>query len=474
MSIDGGWEPLRQPVTIVISADETRAEITIEGGTQIVTGRAPKETRRDALDVATRYALRMGRPVRVHARDANGEWRLVVTPGGVVRAESEEAPAARPGKRTSGTGRGRKAARVAVGGVLAVAIVAGIGVAALRFWPDTTVTPGDGADPAATLDTRSAPPGYGPEAAWRLPMEPGSHPAVSPDSDRLGYIDPDGRLVVAGPDGAPEWSDDLPFPVEDIDGPPQFVRDGGDYGVALVTSDGTLWQWPADGEGAPEEYDVPGGLSVTFAGSSALVANDERAFVPVDGELEPVAMEGEAGPLIADGERVLTAELRAAPWIWATPEGETSEVEPDTPPKADDIDEILTARTDYVIVRWNAQKGDGAVLAVHDSVDGSVVASTALDPDELDGARWIQGETAAAYGPVLVDLEDGTAETVEGFAPVSAAGGTIYGEVGGVPVAAGPGQDPVDLDEDAARPWGLLNGHAIVVADGHLYALSPH
>ena len=62
---------------------------------------------------------------------------------------------------------------------------------------------------------------------------------------------------------------------------------------------------------------------------------------------------------------------------------------------------------------------------------------------------------------------------MEGFSPVSAAGGTIYGEAGGVPIAVDPGHAPVDLEESTARPWGLLNGHAIVVAEGDIYALSP-
>ncbi|XKK40168.1 hypothetical protein HFP72_05300 [Nocardiopsis sp. ARC36] len=86
----------RPTAVIVIAPDEHSAEIVIEGQRQVVTGRAPKETRRAALDVATGYAARIGQPVLVDARDANGVWRLVATPDGVVQAAEPPAPVAAP------------------------------------------------------------------------------------------------------------------------------------------------------------------------------------------------------------------------------------------------------------------------------------------------------------------------------------------------------------------------------------------
>src|SRR5690606_22325249 len=77
---------------IVIAPDERSAEIVIEGHRQVVTGLAPKDTRRAALDVATGYAARIGQPVLVDARDANGYWRLVATPDGVVQAAEQSVP----------------------------------------------------------------------------------------------------------------------------------------------------------------------------------------------------------------------------------------------------------------------------------------------------------------------------------------------------------------------------------------------
>lgn len=472
-------EPVEQPVIIVIASDESRAEVTFQGDTQVVTGNIPKETRREALDVVTRHALALGRPVRVNARDSNGEWQLIVTPDGIVHAEGGEAPEHKlpkgPGARRP-AGRARTVLRVTGVGVLAVGLLAFAGGVVMWLLPDTVVTPSNGSedngseDPV-TLEARPHPPGYGPEADWRIAVDPASRPGVSPDGIRVAYVDREGQLIVAGPDGTQEWSDELPADLADLEDAPQFVRDGDGYGVALVAGD-TLWQWP-EGGGDPAEYEVPSDTSVSFAGHSALVSNDESAFVPLDGELHEVPVEAPAGPLIADGERVLMAELNNVPWRWVAPDESVTEVEPDTPSGVEAVDQVVTARSNHVIVRWTAESGSEVVIAVHDATDGSVVASHAIAPDELEDAQWIEGDTMAVYGPILANLDDGSTEVVEGLEPLSAAGDTVYGEIGGEPVALGPDGTRVDLEENTARPWGLLDGRAIVFAENHIYALSP-
>ncbi|WP_148046329.1 hypothetical protein [Halostreptopolyspora alba] len=467
-------EPPQQPVTIVIAPDESRAEVTFQGNTQVVTGGIPKETRREALDAVTRHALALGRPVRVNARDSNGEWQLVVTPDGIVHAEGGEAPEHKlpkgPGAARA-RGRAHTVLRFTGIGVLTVGLLAVAGGVVMWLLPDTVVTPSNGGEDPVTLEARPNPPGYGPEADWRIPVDPASRPAVSPDGNRVSYFDREGQLVVAGPDGTPEWSDEPPADIADIEHTPRFVRDGDGYGVALLAGD-TLWQWPESG-GDPVEYEVPSDTSVSFAGDSVLVSNDESAFVPLDGELREVPVEAPAGPLIADGERVLMAELRDVPWRWVTPDASVTEVEPDTPSGADTVDQVVTARGDHVIVRWSTESDDEVVLAAHDSTDGSVVASHAIAPDEIEDARWIEGDTMAAYGPILVRLDDGSTEVLEGLRPVSAAGDAVYGEIGGEPVAVGPDGARSDLEENTARPWGLLDGRAVVFAEDHIYALSP-
>ncbi len=456
-------EPAQQPVTIVIAADERRADISFEGDTQVVTGTMPKETRREALDVVTRHALGKGRPLLVNARDANGEWQLVVHPDGVVHAGGERGPAGGPMQ-----GRTRRAVRVAGIGALVVGLLAVVGGVGIWLLYDTEGD-GGGVDDSVPFEARPAPPGYDTQADWHVPMDPESQPSVSPEGDRVSYVNQDGQLVVAGPDGSREWADELPTDVADIENH-QFVRHGDGYGVAIAAGN-VLWQWP-EGGGEPVSYEVSSDLAITFAGSSALVGDDENAFVPVDGELQEVPVQAPAGPLVADGDRVLMAELHAVPWTWVTPDESVSEVAPETPPEATAVEEVLTARADHVLVLWSTGSDD-VVLAVHDSDDGSVMASQAVPPDAPDDAQWNDGDTVGAYGPVLFNLANGNTEVVDGFEPVSASGDTVYGERDGGPVALGPDGEAVDLEQETARPWGLLDGRAIVVAESHIYALSP-
>ncbi|MFC4565433.1 hypothetical protein ACFO4E_26550 [Nocardiopsis mangrovi] len=472
MSRDNGAPPHRAPVVLVVSPDERSAEVTIQGHTRVVTGDSPKETRNAALDHAAGYAAHLGTPVLINARDANGAWQLIISPTGVVRAAggTEIEMAA---KRAPGAGRrGRRVVLVTAGGALAIATVAGIGVAAVQMLPGLTpATQVDsGEDPAVTLEARSAPPGFTTQADWRLATLPGTRPGVAADGSAVAFIDPEERITVAGPDGSTLWSADLPLPAGDIEGAPTFVADAqGDLGLA-VTGNGTLWQWPAGG-GEPAEFELPSGARVTFAGASPLVLGDGAALVPDDGDLRPVAIPSGYGAMLADPGRVLAA-VQDGPWRWVGLDGETTEVEPETPEGADDIAEVLTARSDHVIVRWSADD-DREVLAVHDSADGSVVAQTPVDPALLDGARWLANGTVAAYGPVVVDIGGGSATVLEGFAPASAAAGFVYGEAAGASIAVGPDADPVNLPADVARPWGVIDGRAVVIADGDLYALSP-
>ncbi|GAA3735197.1 hypothetical protein HDA32_003959 [Spinactinospora alkalitolerans] len=482
-----GAEPMPQwhHVTLAIAPDERSAEVTIEGRTRLVTGQGAKETRRAAIGAIAEYATRTGRHVVIDAQDAHSVWQLVATPAGVVRA------AATPPQPPQRSRRGRRLAVVAVGGVLAVGVLAGAGVAAVRLLPDATVVPVDGssAPASATFETRPAPPGFTRQADWRLPMAPGTRPAVALDGSAAALIDPDERLMVVGPGGTETWSAELPVEVGDIDGPLRFARDGDTQRVVLV-GDGALWLWPAGG-GVPERFDLPDDAEVSFAGTGPLVTAGDDAFVPSfaassedsaeaaaspggfsEGELVRVEPPGGTGAMLADGGEVLAASADG-PWAWAGGEEEPREVEADRPEGAEEVDRVLTASAGYVIVRWSADDEDRTVLAVHDAGDGSVTASAAIAPDELEDARWVDGDRTAAYGPLLVDLADGTTDVLSGFIPVNAAGDTLYGELDGAPVAVGADGEPVELEEDTARPWGLLDGRAVVVADDDLYALSP-
>ncbi|ASU84402.1 hypothetical protein CDO52_17790 [Nocardiopsis gilva YIM 90087] len=475
--MSSGREPGRQrgSVVIVISRDEHSAEVTIEGRTQVVTGSIPKETRRAALDVATGYAAHLSRSVLVNARDANGSWQLIISPTGVVRAAggSEAELVARPSAKRQG--KGKKVALALSGGALAV--VAAVGVGVVWVWgPDligTEVNGGSAEESGVILETRAAPPGFSREAAWRLPTRTGTRPALAPDGSLAAFINPNDELVVVDPKGEQKWSAQLPLSSSDIAGAPVFVATGDGYGVA-ITDNETLWQWPAGG-GDPEAIDLPDNARVTFAGTSPLVLEDDRAYIPDGEKLKEVKVPSGFGAMLADTDRVLMG-VRTGRWTWVdagAAKDKEKEIVPKAPSGADRPIELLTAGADYVVVLWKADGGGDDLVALHDAEDGSAIAAAEVDADDVADVRWVRGGSLAAYGPVIFDLAAGEGRTLNGFTPASVAGDLVYGDAGGAPVAIPADGDPIDMDRDAVRPWGLLDDRALVIADGDLYALSP-
>lgn len=473
--------PARPAVLVAISPDERSAEIVIEGHRQFVTGRVPKETRRAALDVVTRYAARLARPVLVDARDANGAWRLVATPEGVVRAAgpadevlSEAAPAPRPG------GKGRRAALAVGAGALVLVVLLGGAFAAARLLPGPTVAssqdPGgperEGAEGGVPLEGRPPPPGFGEQADFRLEMAPGTRPAVDRDGALLTYIDPQEQLVLLDSDQERRWAADLPMEAGSLVGVPRFV-DYGDETSVLLETPGTLWFWPVS-SGRAEAVDVPEDAQVTYAGHSVLVSADALIQIPLAGELVDVDRPAGASPVLADGDRVLMVADRQS-WIWveAGDDGAVTGLELERPAAAAEVDRALTARQDFLVVQWSVEGTDDVLLALHDSGSGAELASVPADPGQLADSVSRSSTQVAAYGPVLVDLVTGAATVREGFAPSDAAGELIFGEQDGESVVVRADGTSVDTSPDAARPWGLLDGRAIVVSGDHLYALSP-
>ena len=469
----------RPTAVIVIAPDEHSAEIVIEGQRQLVTGAAPKETRRAALDVATGYAARIGQPVMVDARDANGYWLLMATPDGVVRAAEEPAPAAvqppgpaQPPKAVSkgGSSRGRTLV-IAAAAVLALVLLVGAGAVATRsFTGSTAVAEGDGGDGAAALG-HPAPPGFDDTVVFDEPLAPDTRPGVSREGDLLAYTDPDDRLNLFGADGERRWAVDLPAGSGEFLAQPRFVEYGDETAIVLETAD-TLWFWPTEG-GAPTSVALPTDATAQYVGDSVLVRTEESAFVPVGDELVEVEPPGSAAPLVADGERVLNAVVNG-PWEWVDTDGGTEEVHARRPQDAGEMDAIVTALREYVIVRWEPLRGDGIHLAFHDREDGSVVGGADIDPADLEDVRHRSGPIGTrvvAYGPVVMDPESGEAAVVPGFVPEIAVGDQVFGQLDGVTVAVSASGMPSDLPEGAVQPEGLLGENAIVVHDDHLYAI---
>ncbi|MFB8761924.1 hypothetical protein [Nocardiopsis alba] len=470
---------------IVIAQDERTAEIVIEGRRQVVSGRLPKDTRRAALDVATGYAARIGGPVIIDARDANGYWRLVATPDGVVRAaDPPPVPASAPSAPEEArpapekNGGGRKRVFVIVGVVVMVLVLIGGGSAvALRFLPGsaTTASETEGEEETSdgpTLD-HPAPPGYATTVEITEELAPDTLPGVSADGENLVYIDPAARLNLLNADGSREWSVNLPFEAAEVLGSPRFVEYDGAPHITIETA-GALWFWPATG-GNAGNIELREAASAQYAGSGVLVRGDDGAYVPIDGELEEIDTPGGSGAMLAEDGRALAGVLRG-PWHWVAPDEDPLKVEPEEPEGAGDLDSIMTFIRGYAIVLWEMEEGDDLLLAFHDNTDGSVLGTAEVDPDDLEDVRHRTGPLGpelAAYGPVLFEPGSGSTTVLPGFEPEIAIGERIFGELDGTRVAVDASGETVEVPEDAETPRGLLGDRAVVVREDHLYAIPP-
>ncbi|MFC9089614.1 hypothetical protein [Nocardiopsis dassonvillei] len=485
----------RPTAVIVIAPDERSAEIVVEGRRQVVTGQTPKETRRAALDVATGYAARIGQPVLIDARDANGYWRLVATPTGVVQAADQvvasheptppppPAPAGppasgietgpQPGARPEAKER-KKGGRILVivgAAVLALVLLAGAGAAAWRFLPG--LGGGPGGDVATDLTTLNhpAPPHFSTTVDFSAQVAPGSQPGVSREGDLLAYVDPEQRLNLLDADGERLWSVDLPVEAGEVLGAPWFVEYGGEKAVVMETAQ-TLWFWSTE-DGDSVGVDLPEAAFVQYVGTSALIRTETEAFVPVGGELRQVDFPEGSAPMLAEGENVLAAVVNG-PWTWVSPEGNPVGVNPQRPDDAGEMEAVLTALREYVVIRWEPLRGEGTVLAFHDTQDGSVIGSAQVDPADLEEVRHRSeavGTQLVAYGPAVMNPENGRTAVVPGFQPDIAVGPLAFGQIDGASVAVDAEGRVEEAPADSVPPIGLLGERAVVVHEDHLYAI---
>lgn len=464
----------RPTAVIVIAPDEHSAQIHIDGHSQVVTRQVPKDTRRAALDTVTEYAATTGLPVLIDARDVNGYWRLIATPDGVVQsADNPEAESPLPSQPGTDPADGRAGRGMIIAGaaVVALTLVAGVGFATWHLLPEKSTASTEDTD-GAVLD-HPAPVGFADTVVFDHALAPGTQPGISRDGEQIAFVDPGERLNLFSADGTREWAADLPVGGAEILGAPRFVLYGGESSVVLETSDELLF-WPTGG-GAPDSVELGSEASPQYVGGSVLVRSGDERHLVSGGELVEVEMPEGSGAMLADGDRVLVAVVNG-PWNWIDPEGGTEEVDPRRPDEAGEMLGIVTALREYVIIRWESLRGDGDYLAFHDSETGESVGGTGITEDGLEGAEHRSGPVGTeilAYGPAVVDPENGDSTVVAGFEPIVSAGVQVYGELDGSTVAVGVDGEPTELDEGAQVPSGLLGENAVVVHDDHLYAIPP-
>jgi hypothetical protein len=357
-----------------------------------------------------------------------------------------------------------------VSAVLALVLLVGAGAVTTRFLIGSSTAADTEAQDGTALG-HPAPPGFGDTVVFDEPLAPDTRPGVSREGDLLAYTDPDDRLNLFGADGERLWAVDLPVGSGEFLDAPRFVEYGGGTAVVLETAD-TLWFWPTEG-GEPSSVPLREDATAQYVGDSVLVRTADSAYVPVGEELVEIEPPGSSAPLVADGERVLTAVVNG-PWEWVDTDGGSEEVHARRPEDAGEMEAIVTALREYVIVRWEPLRGEGVHLAFHDREDGTVIGGADIDPADLEDVRHRSGPIGTrvvSYGPVVMDPETGEAAVVPGFVPEIAVGDQVFGQLDGSPVAVGVSGEPTDVPQGAAQPNGLLGENAIVVHDDHLYAI---
>ncbi|WP_316042188.1 hypothetical protein [Nocardiopsis sp. CNR-923] len=359
--------------------------------------------------------------------------------------------------------------------MLALVLIVGAGALALRFLPDDSTGPvaAETDDPGEPLPA-PAPPGYSETSVFDVAVAPGTWPRTSRDGEYLALVAPGDQLHLYDAAGERLWAADLPADMGDSLGIARFALHEGAPAVVLETS-AALWFWPVEG-GEPTSVDLPDDAVVQYAGdSSVLVRTGDGSLVPADGVLREVEVPEGSAAMLADGERVLTAVVDG-PWEWIDPDGGSTQVVPQRPSEAGEMDRVVTALQEYVIVLWRSNQGDGRYLAFHDREDGTVLGGVEVEETDVAEAGYASlpiGTRVASYGPTVVDLETGESAVVPGFEPEIAVGRQVFGQMDGRSAAVTADGTATELPAGAEPPRGLLGDHAIVVHDDHLYAIPP-
>jgi len=423
------WEVPAFPCPqVVVGADY--AEID---GERVPLGDDDADPRSAATAVLVGQARRLRRgqgAIRATVRTAESEvvWQAIVTAHGEL---FDATPAA--GTARSGWSRWRVLAGVCAAVVLlAVATVAV--VASNRTVPPVAVT----AAPPPVTGTPTPypslpPPGYGGQADWSAPITPGSVPLVAADGTIITVTGDAGSPILAVLDpatGAPVWTTALPrdattatsssgLHLSEIDGHPV---------VAARTSDGLDW-WGMDGAHTSGSVSIPGGASVSFAGTSPLVTEaGQRAATITDGHLVDRAVPAGAVALGATGDTVVAANSVGQVWRLgaATAETPPAPVTVPTPAGAGPLASIAgyagvgtgtspVAHREILVASWyTADPGTQLVGLIDAATNTAVGAPLRVLATGIASGRWQPSprNLLATAGTVLVDARDGVARAL--------------------------------------------------------------
>jgi len=422
------WEVPAFPCPkVVVGADY--AEID---GERVPLGADEADPRSAATAVLVAQARRLRRgqgAIRATVRSADSDvvWHAIVTAHGEL---FDATPA--PGTARSVWSRWRVLA--GVGAAVVLLAVATVAVVVSDRTPPPVVT---AAAPPPVTGTPTPypslpPPGYGGQADWSAPITPGSVPLVAADGTIVTVTGDAGSPVLAVLDpatGAPVWTTALPrdaatsstgsgLHLSGIDGHPV---------VAARTSDGLDW-WGMDGAHTSGSVSIPGGASVSFAGTSPLVTEaGQRAATITDGHLVDRAVPAGAVALGATGDTVVAANSVGQVWRLgvATAQTPPAPVTVPTPAGAGPLASITgyaglgsttpVAHPEILVASWyTADPGTQLVGLIDAATNTAVGAPLRVPATGIASGHWQPSprNLLATAGTVLVDARDGVARAL--------------------------------------------------------------
>ena len=338
------------------------------------------------------------------------------------------------------------------------------------------------ASPTVTF-SRTVPPGWSQHASWSAPISPGTHPALS--DGLVALVSADRHLQLRyGSTGAIVWSTPAPLPPEATGSPAISVVGGAS--TVLIQGAGEILTWQVSGDGTKATpMAAPDRAQISTAGESPLVSlPDHTSAVLGATGLTKVAVPDRTTAMAADKDAVIAGDPKGVWWRIPPSGGTALKVTPAVPAGADQVTRIAAAGHGVVALVWSMKKNGGqqSIASLHDAVTGKVLSQASAPTDELRTPVWLHSAEGqvAALGPVLFDLANETATAHPGFAPLAATGKVIYGQLKQhlAAVRAGPNENPTQLADGTALPWGITAGGRAVVADRttagiSLFALMP-
>ncbi|GAA3080345.1 hypothetical protein JOF29_004830 [Kribbella aluminosa] len=453
--------------------DDHNAEVKIAGRSHPLNNSDPRAA---AIQLVAERAAQLGRAVKVTAVEADGaSWPLVIHPDGQVDAIDTD------------TRRNKKPVwPIFVAMAVAVVLIAGTALYITVFSklgnhkpvvtasPKLPVLPGPSVGPDE-FPPRTQPPGWSTHASWTVDMAPNSTPAIRPDGTEVAILTTDQKVAVFTSSGKLLWQDKV---TKDSLSPVYTTIDS--KLVLAVASPDTLSYWAGDGA-LPSKLPLPDSAKVTFFGKSPLIllGSDGGSMVVSGGKLT-ASPQGQrfSTPLLAEGDRTLYA-LPKGPLGWTQPGKDLVPLNP-VPPKgvpAGNLQEVVTASSDYALVLWADPKQPGKVIpVVHSTASGKVVAvcgdASSTDPEHW---AWVPDPNRkfAAWGECLINLTAGQTRTIKDFQPLSISGSFVYGTLATKLYAATAIGKLYPMPDGMTRPWAIAANHAILAYSSVLYALDP-